>query len=336
MEKKLGFAYVKAPYRYVAKYSEGRWHEGYLTTEENLVVNESAAIFQYAQQCFEGLKARRTRNGDITIFRPDMNAERMYISAERICMPPYPKEDFLKGVMQAVEANKELIPSYESGGSLYIRPFMVGTGTVLGVLPAAEYEFRIYVSPVGPYFQGGKNAVDLRVCDVDRVAPNGTGHVKAGLNYAMSLQTTMEAHRLGYDENLYLDAATRTYIEETGGANILFVTKAGELVTPQSGSILPSITKRSLLEIAERYLGIKATERPVRLSELGDFTECGLCGTAAVISPVRSIDDHGTKYTFFGGEYQEDSLCGALRRKLTAIQNGEEEGPEGWVVRIKG
>jgi len=333
MSKPLGFGYSKTPYRYVAKFVDGEWQEGFLTTDENIVLNECACVFQYSQTIFEGLKARRTKDGRITVFRPDMNAKRMAKSSERLSMPVYPEDKFVDAVLQVVKANKDYIPSYESGGSLYIRPFLMGTGPVLGVKPATEYEFRIFVSPVGPYFQGGKNAVDLRVCDFDRAAPHGTGNVKSGLNYAMSLYAVQEAHKLGYDENLYLDSATRTYIEETGGANIYFITKDGEFVTPKSETILPSITRISLVEIAKK-LGIKATERKINVNELGDFTEAGLCGTAAVISPVKSIDDHGHVYTYFGGNFTEDSLSGKLRKALSDIQLGEAEAPEGWVIYI--
>jgi len=334
MEKQLGFGYTKAPFRYIAKYKNGEWQKGYLSEEENLVLNESACVFQYAQTCFEGLKARKCKDGAIRIFRPDMNAERMTTSAKRLCMPEYPKDLFLNAILSVIKANIDIIPSYESGGSLYIRPFMVGTNPVLGVKPASEFEFRIFVSPVGPYFQGGKNSVNLRVCDMDRAAPHGTGNVKLGLNYAMSLFAITQAHKQGYDENLYLDAATRTYIEETGGANIFFITKNGELVTPKSDSILPSITRISLIEIAEKEFGMKVYERRVRLDEIGNFVECGLCGTAAVITPVRSINDHGKVYEFFGASYTDDSICGRLRKALSDIQTGEKEAPDSWIYIV--
>ena len=249
-------------------------------------------------------------------------------------MPIFPKEKFLEAVKMVVKANEEVIPSYESGGSLYLRPFMIGTTPVLGVKPALEYEFRMFASPVGPYFQGGKNSVDLRVCDLDRAAPHGTGNVKSGLNYAMSLFAITEAHKLGYDENLYLDSATRTYVEETGGANIFFISDKREFVTPKSDSILPSITRRSLLEIASKYLGLKVIERRIRIDEIDNFVECGLCGTAAVISPVHSIDDHGAKHVYFGGNYSENSITGKLKSILISIQNGEIEAPDGWIMSL--
>ena len=246
-------------------------------------------------------------------------------------MPPYPEDLFLKAVDDVVRANADVIPSCEDGSSFYLRPFMIGTDPVLGVKPATEYEFRIFGSPVGKYFS---RMIKLRVCDMDRVAPHGTGHVKAGLNYAMSLYAITEAHALGYDENLYLDAATRTYIEETGGANIFFITKDGKLVTPRSDTILPSITRDSLLTVASEYLGLEAEERPISISEIPEFAECGLCGTAAVISPVRSIDDHGTVYTFFNDVPEEESVTERIKKVLTEIQQGERPAPEGWIHEI--
>ncbi|MBR5980258.1 MAG: branched-chain amino acid aminotransferase, partial [Oscillospiraceae bacterium] len=285
----------------------------------------------YAQNVFEGLKARKTADGRIIIFRPDRNAARMKDSCERMAMPPYPEDLFLKAVDDVVRANADVIPSCEDGSSFYLRPFMIGTDPVLGVKPATEYEFRIFGSPVGKYFS---RMIKLRVCDMDRVAPHGTGHVKAGLNYAMSLYAITEAHALGYDENLYLDAATRTYIEETGGANIFFITKDGKLVTPRSDTILPSLTRDSLLTVASEYLGLEAEERPISVSEIAEFAECGLCGTAAVISPVGSIDDHGTVHTFFNDVPEEVSVTERIKTVLTEIQQGERPAPEGWIHEI--
>ncbi len=325
------FAYRSSPYRYVAKYRNGKWEDGYLSQDENIVLNESACVLQYAQNVFEGLKARKTADGRIIIFRPDRNAARMKDSCERMAMPPYPEDLFLKAVDDVVRANADVIPSCEDGSSFYLRPFMIGTDPVLGVKPATEYEFRIFGSPVGKYFS---RMIKLRVCDMDRVAPHGTGHVKAGLNYAMSLYAITEAHALGYDENLYLDATTRTYIEETGGANIFFITKDGKLVTPRSDTILPSITRDSLLTVASEYLGLEAEERPISISEIPEFAECGLCGTAAVISPVRSIDDHGTVYTFFNEVPEEESITERIKKVLTEIQQGERPAPEGWIHEI--
>lgn len=327
-----GFAYHPTPYRYVAKYRDGNWEDGYLSTDENIVLNESACVLQYSQNVFEGLKARKTGDGRIIVFRPDRNAERMKDSCIRMAMPPYPEDLFLKAVDDVIRANADVIPSCSDGSSFYLRPFMFGTEPVLGVKPSTEYEFRIFGSPVGRYFS---RMIKLRICDMDRVAPHGTGHVKAGLNYAMSLYAITEAHALGYDENLYLDSATRTYIEETGGANIFFITGDGKLVTPKSETILPSITRDSLLTVASEYLGIEAVERPIALEEIKDFTECGLCGTAAVISPVESIDDHGTVYRFFRGIPEEDSVTEKIKKVLTEIQQGDRPAPEGWIHEVK-
>ncbi len=330
----LGFGYYKAPYRYVAHYKNGAWDEGGLSEDENLVLNESACIFQYSQACFEGLKAYRTEKGDIVCFRPDLNAARMASSSRRMMMPVFPEDRFVEAVKMVVAANKELVPPYETGASLYIRPFMVGTDPVLAIIPSAEYEFRIFVSPVGPYFKKGIKPLSLRVTDFDRAAPHGTGNIKAGLNYAMSLYATTDAHQKGFDENVYLDPASRSYIEETGGANILFITKDGKVVTPKSDSILPSITRRSLLTVAEQYLGLEVEERKVALAEIGDFAECGLCGTAAVLSPVGRIVD-GDKETVFGnGEPGEITM--KLYHTLRDIQQCRIPAPENWICRIDG
>lgn len=331
MSKDKAFSYNQTPYRFVSRYRDGKWDEGCLTEDANIVLNESACVLQYAQNVFEGLKARKAADGRITIFRPDMNIARMEESCRRMYMPAFPKDRFMKALIDVVDANRDLVPDYGTGGALYLRPFMIGTDPVLGVKPATEFEFRIFASPVGAYFN---RMIKLRVCDYDRAAPNGTGKIKAGLNYAMSLFPIAEAHELGYDENLYLDAATRTYVEETGGANIFFITKEGKLVTPRSETILPSITRNSLLKVAEMY-GIPAEERRIAFSEVKDFTECGLCGTAAVISPVGSIDDHGTVYSFFTSGTADGSVTMRLKKILTGIMEGDIPAPEGWICEVR-
>ena len=330
----LGFGYIQTEKRFVSNYKNGSWDEGEITSDANIVINECAGVLQYAQTCFEGMKAYTTKNGDIVIFRPDLNAERMEDSAKRLEMPVYPQEKFVEAVKEAVEANKDYVPPFGSGATLYIRPYMFGTNPVIGVKPADEYQFRVFVTPVGPYFKGGVKPLTLRICDYDRAAPHGTGHVKAGLNYAMSLHAIVEAHQLGYDENLYVDAATRTKIEETGGANILFITKDGTVVTPKSPTILPSITRRSLMYVAEHYLGLKTEEREIKLEELEDFAECGLCGTAAVISPVGKIVDHGKEICFPAGMKEMGPITKKLYDTLTGIQMGDIEAPEGWIYKI--
>ena len=274
----LGFGYVKTDYRYVSNFKDGAWDEGTMTTDDMVTISECACVLQYAQTVFEGMKAYTTEDGRIVVFRPDLNAERMENSAKRLEMPVFPKDRFVDAIVKLVEANADYVPPYGSGATLYIRPYMFGSNAVIGVKPADEYQFRAFCTPVGPYFKGGVKPITIRVSDFDRAAPRGTGHIKAGLNYAMSLHAIMDAHRQGFDENMYLDPATRTKVEETGGANFLFVTKDNKVVTPKSDSILPSITRRSLVYVAKEYLGLEVEEREVYFDEVKDFAECGLCG----------------------------------------------------------
>ncbi len=340
MEKKnidwanLGFGYMQTDYRYVSNYKNGAWDDGVLTEDANVVINECAGVLQYAQTVFEGLKAYTTSDGRIVTFRPDLNAERLEQSASRLEMPVFPKDRFVEAVKKVVKANEAYVPPFGSGATLYIRPYMFGSNPVIGVKPADEYQFRILTTPVGPYFKGGAKPLTIRVSDFDRAAPHGTGHIKAGLNYAMSLHAIVDAHKQGYDENMYLDAATRTKVEETGGANFLFVTKDGKVVTPKSNSILPSITRRSLIYVAKEYLGLEAEEREIYLDELKDFAECGLCGTAAVISPVGKIVDHGKEICFPSGMNEMGPVTKKLYETLTGIQMGTIKAPEGWIVEI--
>ncbi|MBQ8802050.1 MAG: branched-chain amino acid aminotransferase [Tyzzerella sp.] len=331
----LGFGYIQTDKRYVSNYKDGAWDEGGLTEDANIVLNECAGVLQYAQTIFEGLKAYRTEDGHIVTFRPDLNAQRMVDSAKRLQMPPFPVERFVEAVEQVVAANADFVPPYGSGATMYLRPYMFGSNPVIGVKPASEYQFRIFATPVGPYFKGGAKPITIRVCDYDRAAPHGTGHIKAGLNYAMSLYAIVDAHEQGYDENMYLDSATRTKVEETGGANFIFITKDGKLVTPKSDTILPSITRRSLCHVAKEYLGMEVEEREVYLSELGDFAECGLCGTAAVISPVGKVVDHGKEICFPSGMDEMGPITKKLYDTLTGIQMGRIEAPEGWIHVIK-
>lgn len=333
--KNLGFGYMQTDYRYVSNFKEGKWDEGTLTTDANVVINECAGVLQYAQTIFEGLKAYTTKDGKIVTFRPDLNAQRMVDSANRLEMPPFPAERFLDAVAKTVKANSAFVPPYGSGASLYIRPYMFGANPVIGVKPADKYQFRVFTTPVGPYFKGGVKPLTLRVSDFDRAAPCGTGHIKAGLNYAMSMHAIVDAHKEGYDENLYLDAATRTKVEETGGANFIFITKDKKVVTPKSNSILPSITRRSLLQVAKDYLGLEAEEREVYLDELQDFAECGLCGTAAVISPVGKIVDHGKEIYFPSGMEAMGEVTKQLYNTLTGIQMGTIEAPKDWIYVIE-
>lgn len=341
MEKKnidwsnLGFGYVQTDYRYVSNFTKGAWDAGALTQDANIVLNECAGVLQYAQTIFEGLKAYTTEDGHIVTFRPDLNAERMMDSAARLEMPVFPKERFVDAVNQVVAANEAYVPPYGSGATLYLRPYMFGMNSVIGVKPADDYQFRIFCTPVGPYFKGGAKPLTIRVSDFDRAAPNGTGHIKAGLNYAMSLHAIVSAHHEGYDENMYLDPKTRTKVEETGGANFLFVTKDNKVVTPKSNSILPSITRRSLVQVAQEYLGLEVEEREVLLEEVQDFAECGLCGTAAVISPVGKIVDHGKEICMPSGMNEMGPVTKKLYDTLTGIQMGRIQAPEGWIHVIK-
>ena len=331
----LGFGYVQTDKRYVCNFKNGEWGDGFLTEDANVVLNECAGVFQYAQTVFEGLKAYRTEDGRIVTFRPDLNAKRLADSARRLEMPALPEEKFLEAVDAVVAANADFVPPYGSGATMYLRPYLFGTNPVIGVKPATEYQFRIFATPVGPYFKGGVKPLTLRVCDFDRAAPRGTGHIKAGLNYAMSLHAIVDAHNQGYDENMYLDSATRTNVEETGGANFIFVTKDGKLVTPKSDTILPSITRRSLCYVAKEYLGMEVEEREIPLAEVKTFAECGLCGTAAVISPVGKVVDHGEEICFPSGMTEMGPVLKKLYDTLTGIQMGRLEAPEGWIREIK-
>ena len=340
MEKKnidwgsLGFNYVDTDKRFVANYKNGAWDEGALVDDPMITMSECACVLQYAQTCFEGMKAYTTEDGRIVTFRPDLNAQRMEDSCRRLEMPVYPQDKFVDAVVQTVKANAAYVPPYGSGATLYIRPFMFGIDSIIGVKPANEYQFRVFTTPVGPYFKGGVKPITIRVSDVDRAAPHGTGDIKAGLNYAMSLHNIVDAHNKGYDENMYLDPASRKYVEETGGANFIFVTKDGKVVTPKSNSILPSITRRSLLAVAKDYLGLEVEERPIAKEELKDFAECGLCGTAAVISPVGKIVDHDEEICLPSGMEDMGPVTKKLYDTLTGIQMGRIEAPEGWIKEI--
>lgn len=341
MEKKnidwenLGFAYIPTEKRYVSNYKDGAWDEGVLTEDATVTISECAGVLQYAQTVFEGLKAYTTEDGRIVTFRPDLNAERLEQSAKRLEMPVFPKDRFVDAVIQTVKANSAYVPPYGTGAALYIRPYLFGTNPVIGVKPADEYQFRMFCTPVGPYFKGGVKPLTIRVTDFDRAAPNGTGHIKAGLNYAMSMHAIVTAHQEGYDENMYLDAATRTNVEETGGANFLFVTRDNKVVTPKSSSILPSITRRSLLYVAKEYLGLEVEERKVPFEEVKEFAECGLCGTAAVISPVGKIVDHGKEICLPSGMEEMGPVTKKLYDTLTGIQMGRLEAPKGWIYTVE-
>ena len=342
MEKKnldwgnLGFSYHVTDKRYVSMFQNGAWDDGALISDDKIVMSEDAGVLHYSQSVFEGLKAYETEDGHIVCFRPDLNASRMADSARRLEMPAFPEDRFVKAVIETVKANAAWVPPYGSGATLYVRPLMFGISPVIGVAPAEDYMFRIFTTPVGPYFKGGQKPIVVRISDFDRAAPRGTRHIKAGLNYAMSLHAIVDAHKKGFAENIYLDPATRTKIEETGGANILFVDRDGKLVIPTSDSILPSITRRSLHYVAEHYLGMTVVEREVTLQEVddGNFVECGLCGTASVISPIGKIYDHGKEILLESGMEDIGPVMKKLYDTLTGIQMGRIEAPEGWIQKI--
>lgn len=340
MEKKnidwgsLGFTYTKTDSRYVSYWKNNQWDDGAMVEDAMVTISESAGVLQYAQTCFEGLKAYTTVDGRVVTFRPDLNAQRMYDTAKRLLMPSFPKERFIDALDQLVKANLAYVPPYGSGATLYIRPFLFGSGPVIGVAPAPEYTFRMFCTPVGPYFKSGIKPLRLQVSEYDRAAPAGTGHIKAGLNYAMSLYPGHDAHEKGFSENLYLDAATRTNVEETGGANFIFVTKDNKVVTPKSNTILPSITRRSLMHVAKEYLHLEIEEREVPLEEVASFAEGGLCGTAAVISPIGSITTKDGVISFPSGMEKMGPVTQQLYDTLTGIQMGRIEAPEGWIHTI--
>ena len=333
--KNLGFSYMSTDKRYVSHYKDGAWDEGALVEDDTVVINECAGILQYCQECFEGLKAYSTKKGEVVVFRADLNAKRIHDSAKYLEMPAFDEKKFIEAVEAVLKANYAWIPPYGSGATFYLRPYEFASGPVIGVKPSDEYQFRIFGMPVGPYFKGGIKPLNICISKFDRAAKHGTGHIKAGLNYAMSLHAYMDAKSRGFDENMYLDSATRTYVEETGGANFIFVTKDNEIVTPKSDTILPSVTRRSLLYVAEHYLGLKVSERAINVNELEDFAEAGLWGTAAVISPVGRIEtEDGKEILLPSGMTGMGKITKQLYDTLTGIQIGDIEAPEGWIRKV--
>lgn len=330
----LSFSYTQTDVRYVQLFENGEWNEGYLSSDPNFLINECAGVIQYAQTCFEGLKVYETKNGDIVAFRPELNSKRMQDTCNRLMMPFPGEKVFLEALNQVAKGNIDYIPPYGSGAALYVRPNVFGFGPVIGVAPAPSYEFRMFATPVGPYFKGGVKPIKLLVSDYDRAAPKGTGDIKAGLNYAMSLYPGHVAKEQGYSENMYLDAATRTYVEETGGANFIFVTEDNTIVTPKSDTILPSITRRSIMEVA-KLLGYKTEERQIAYTELKDMKEGGLCGTAAVVCPISSVTRDGVETKFKSGSEEMGPIITHIRETLVGMQLGEIEAPEGWIYKIK-
>lgn len=330
----LGFSYIKTDYRYRAYYKNGKWEEGKLYDDNNLVISEASTALHYGQECFEGLKAYRRKDGGIQLFRPDRNAARMNDSCRKLLMPEVPEEMFIKACEEVVKANERFLPPYGTGGSLYLRPFLIGTGDNIGVGPAPEYLFSVFCVPVGAYFKGGMSPVNFKIADCDRAAPLGTGKQKVGGNYAASILAHEQAKAEGYADCVYLDPTTHTKIEEVGSANFFGITKDNKFVTPLSPSILPSITKYSLLELARDYLHMEVIEGDVYIDNLDIFAEAGACGTAAVISPIGGIDYNGKLHVFYS-ETEVGPVTKKLYDLLTGIQVGDVEGPEGWIYRIK-
>ena len=331
--KNLGFSYIKTDYRYISYYKDGEWDNGALVEDNVLHISEASTALHYGQQAFEGLKAYRCKDGSINLFRPDQNAARFARSCTRLLMPEFPQERFVEAIKEVVRANEHWIPPYGTGGSLYIRPLMIGVGDTIGVTPAPEYIFTIFVMPVGAYFKGGLTPTSFVVSEYDRAAPVGTGAAKVGGNYAASLLPGKEAKKRQFSDCIYLDPLTHTKIEEVGAANFFGITKDNQFITPYSPSILPSITKYSLLWLAEHRLGMSVKEADVYVDRLDEFAEAGACGTAAVISPIAGIQN-GDDYHVFYSETEVGPVTRRLYDELVGIQYGDVESPEGWIQKV--
>lgn len=331
--KNLGFKVRDTHANYISYYKDGSWDEGKLRSETTLTISAFSTCLHYGQEAFEGLKAYRRKDGKVQIFRMDENAKRLQNSCDRILMPRVPKEKFINAIKQVVKANEDLVPPYGHGASLYLRPYIIGVGDNLGVRPAPEYIFGVICSPVGSYFKTGLSPVSFIVTDRDRAAPNGTGDVKVGGNYAASLLSHQSAKDNGYADCIYLDPLTHTRIDEVGAANFFGITHDNVFVTPNSSSILPSITKKSLMYIAEKHLGMKVEVRDVYIKDLDELKEAGACGTAAVITPIGRIDYHGEKHVFFS-ETEVGPITKKLYDTLMGIQCGDIQDPDDWITII--
>ena len=332
--KNLGFSYIKTDYRFIARWKDGKWDNGELTTDSTLHIHEGSTALHYGQQCFEGLKAYRCKDGSINLFRPDQNAKRMQNTCDRLLMPQVPTELFIRACKEVVKANEKWLAPYGSGATLYLRPFVIGVGENIGVRPAPEYIFCVFCCPVGAYFKGGMKPSNFLVTDYDRAAPHGTGGVKVGGNYAASLLPHELAAKRQFADAIYLDPKTHTKIEEVGAANFFGITRDNKFITPRSDSILPSITKYSLLHLAKERLGMETIEGDVYINELDKFAEAGACGTAAVISPIGGIQ-YGDDFHVFYSETEVGPITKRLYDELTGIQFGDVEAPEGWIVKVE-
>ena len=331
--KNLGFSYIKTDYRFIARWKDGKWDNGELTTDNTLHIHEGSTALHYGQQCFEGLKAYRCKDGSINLFRPDQNAKRMQNTCDRLLMPQVPTELFIRACKEVVKANEKWVAPYGTGATLYLRPFVIGVGENIGVRPAPEYLFCVFCCPVGAYFKGGMKPSNFLVTDYDRAAPHGTGGVKVGGNYAASLLPHELAAERKFADAIYLDPKTHTKIEEVGAANFFGITRDNKFITPLSPSILPSITKYSLLYLAKERLGMETIEGDVYINELDQFAEAGACGTAAVISPIGGIQ-YGDDFHIFYSETDVGPITKRLYEELTGIQFGDVEAPEGWIVKV--
>lgn len=328
--KNLGFNISKTDYNVRTVYRDGKWGELEVFSEDTILMHIGATCLHYGQESFEGLKAYTGDDGKIRLFRHDENAKRMIHSARGVLMAEVPQDLFMEAVEKVVSLNKKYVPPYGSGASLYIRPLLIGTGPEVGVRPAKEYTFLVFVMPVGPYFKSGFKPVNMMICrDHDRAAPLGTGHLKVGGNYAASMTSILDAHYKGYATAVYLDAREKKYIDECGPANF-FGIRDNTYVTPKSQSILPSITNRCLQDLA-KSMGMKVEVRPVPIEELNDFEETGACGTAAVITPIHKIVDPEKDSTYTFGEADNPGpVTTRLYETLVGIQTGDLEDPFGW------
>lgn len=330
---KLGFDYIKTDLRYLSHWRDGAWQEGTLTEDNVLHISEGSTALHYGQQCFEGLKAYRCKDGSINLFRPDQNAMRMQRSCARLLMPPVPVDDFIEACKKVVRANERFIPPYGTGGALYLRPFIIGVGDNIGVRTAPEFIFSIFCMPVGAYFKGGLKPNNFVISSYDRAAPNGTGAAKVGGNYAASLMPGSEAKKRNFADCIYLDPQTHSKIEEVGSANFFAITHDNEFVTPKSPSVLPGITRLSLIELAQSRLNLKVIEGDVFIDRLGDFKEAGACGTAAVITPIGGIEYNDQLHVFYS-EKEVGPITQKLYNELTGVQSGDIDAPDGWIVKV--
>ena len=331
---KLSFSYIKTDYRYISHWKNGAWDAGSLVTENTITIAEGSTAIHYGQQCFEGLKAYTRADGKIQLFRPDRNSARMNATADRMVMPHVPEAKFIDACMQVVKANEKWVPPYGTGATLYLRPWLIGVGDNIGVKPAPEYLFGVFCIPVGPYFKEGLKPVNFIASEYDRAAPRGTGAAKVGGNYAASLMPHEEAAHKGYADCVYLDPATHTKIEEVGAANFFGITKTGAFVTPLSPSILPSITKYSLLQVAKDNFGMKTEERDVYIDRLDEFAEAGACGTAAVITPIGGLFYKGNLHVFHS-ETETGPVTRKLYDTLVGIQYGDLPDPAHWIRLVE-